>query len=81
MQERTTREKIEHGIKMCIRDRRLAIIIPVVRPTAKTKTKYADVAELADALDSGSSSLKRVWAVSYTHLDVYKRQVQIHCRV
>ena len=39
----------------------LAIIIPVVRPTAKTKTKYADVAELADALDSGSSSLKRVW--------------------
>ena len=27
----------------------------------KTKTKYADVAELADALDSGSSSLKRVW--------------------
>ena len=40
---------------------RLAIIIPVVRPTAKAKTKYADVAELADALDSGSSSLKRVW--------------------
>ena len=39
----------------------MAIIIPVVRPTAKTKTKYADVAELADALDSGSSSLKRVW--------------------
>ena len=39
----------------------LVIIIPVVRPTAKTKTKYADVAELADALDSGSSSLKRVW--------------------
>ena len=34
---------------------RLAIIIPVVRPTAKAKTKYADVAELADALDSGSS--------------------------
>ena len=24
-------------------------------------TEYADVAELADALDSGSSSLKRVW--------------------
>ena len=24
-------------------------------------SKYADVAELADALDSGSSSLKRVW--------------------
>ena len=40
---------------------RLAIIIPVVRPPAKAKTKYADVAELADALDSGSSSLKRVW--------------------
>ena len=40
---------------------RLAIIILVVRPTAKTKAKYADVAELADALDSGSSSLKRVW--------------------
>ena len=25
------------------------------------ESKYADVAELADALDSGSSSLKRVW--------------------
>jgi hypothetical protein len=25
------------------------------------RKEYADVAELADALDSGSSSLKRVW--------------------
>ena len=25
------------------------------------RKQYADVAELADALDSGSSSLKRVW--------------------
>ena len=36
-----------------------AIIICVARATGTTE--YADVAELADALDSGSSSLKRVW--------------------
>ena len=36
-----------------------AIIICVARATGATE--YADVAELADALDSGSSSLKRVW--------------------
>ena len=36
-----------------------AIIICVARTTGTTE--YADVAELADALDSGSSSLKRVW--------------------
>ena len=35
------------------------IIICVARATGTTQ--YADVAELADALDSGSSSLKRVW--------------------
>ena len=35
------------------------IIICVARATGTTE--YADVAELADALDSGSSSLKRVW--------------------
>ena len=39
------------------------IIIHVVRATAHgpRRKEYADVAELADALDSGSSSLKRVW--------------------
>ena len=31
------------------------------RPAHGHTTEYADVAELADALDSGSSSLKRVW--------------------
>ena len=36
-----------------------AIIICVARATGTAE--YADVAELADALDSGSSSLKRVW--------------------
>ncbi len=36
-----------------------AIIVRVDRITGATE--YADVAELADALDSGSSSLKRVW--------------------
>ena len=36
-----------------------AIIICVAQATGTTE--YADVAELADALDSGSSSLKRVW--------------------
>ena len=36
-----------------------AIIICVAWATGTTE--YADVAELADALDSGSSSLKRVW--------------------
>ena len=36
-----------------------AIIIHVAG--TRWPTEYADVAELADALDSGSSSLKRVW--------------------
>ena len=35
------------------------IIICVARATGTAE--YADVVELADALDSGSSSLKRVW--------------------
>lgn len=39
----------------------MSIIILVARSIGWHGIIYADVAELADALDSGSSSLKRVW--------------------
>ena len=45
---------------MLTKQGRMCIIIHVAREDRR-QTRYADVAELADALDSGSSSLKRVW--------------------
>ena len=54
---------------MCIRDRTRAIAGEIIRGGAD---------RVLLALDFFDASINRIsaWAVSYTHLDVYKRQFQ-----
>ena len=56
--------------KMCIRDSREGIVID---------TRFNGGGRLHEDIEILFSGKKYFTPVSYTHLDVYKRQVQNHC--
>ena len=50
--------------------------------TCGVTLSFSALARLEERLPEGGRTVQvlNVWAVSYTHLDVYKRQVQPHAR-
>ena len=60
---------------MCIRDSSIAVVVPFLNMTKQFCGQIGQISQQINAVVMGLAGAERIFEpVSYTHLDVYKRQ-------